>query len=131
MRAASLVALVSIAIALAACSSSGDKSDSLCSDVNSLQSSVQQLKDVDVVKNGTSALQSALDKVKQSAAKVHDSAKSEFKSQTDALQTAITSLTTALKNVPANGLAPVQQAAQSVKTASTDLQNAIKSKKCT
>jgi hypothetical protein len=91
---------------------------------------VQQLKQVDVVKNGTSSLQTALDNVKQSAAKVHDAAEDEFKPQTDALQSALASLASALKNVPANGLAPVKQAAQSVQTANTELQNAINSKDC-
>ncbi|HEY7008175.1 MAG TPA: hypothetical protein VH395_04510 [Jatrophihabitantaceae bacterium] len=132
VRTTSFVALACAAIALAAgCSSSGGNSSStLCSDVKSLQSATQQLKQVDVVKDGTSSLQTALDNVKQSAAKVHDAAKDEFKPQSDALQSALTSLASALKNIPANGLAPVQQAAQSVQTANTELQDAIKSKDC-
>jgi biopolymer transport protein ExbB/TolQ len=128
------IAVAAAAIAIAAgCSSSksgGNSASTLCSDLNQLQSAVQQLKQVDIVKNGTSSLQTALNNVKQSAAKLGDAAKDEFKPQVDALQTGLSSLATALKNAPANGLAPVQQAAQSVQTANTELQNAIKAKDC-
>jgi hypothetical protein len=132
-RAVSFLAVVSAVIAIAAgCSSSGggNTSSSLCSDVNNLQSAVQHLQQGDVVKNGTSSLQTALNDVKQSATKVGAAANGEFKPQVDTLPTALSSLSTAVKNVPANGLAPVQQAAQSVQTAGTRLSDAIKAKDC-
>jgi len=131
LQAAFAAGLVSVLALLAGCgSSSKSSSSSLCNDVDSLQSSVQQLKSVDVAKNGTSSLQSALDKVKSDASAVANSAKKDFKPQVDALQSALQSLSTALENVRTNGVAPVQQAAQSVEAAQTSLQSAVKSKKC-
>jgi hypothetical protein len=139
-RAASFVAVAGAAIMIAAgCSSSGSgggggggstSSSSLCSDVNQLQSSLQDLKQVEVVKNGTSSLQTALNNVKQSATKVGDASKGEFKPQVDALQAALSSLSSALKNIRANGVAPVQQAAKSVQTAGTELESAVRAEDC-
>jgi hypothetical protein len=88
------------------------------------------LKNVNIVPNGVSSLQSALDKVKTDASKTADAARAEFKPQVDALESSLTSLDTALNNVQANGTAAVQRAAQDVESANADLQNAIKSKKC-
>jgi len=50
-------------------SSSKSSSTQLCGDVASVQSSVQALKNVSIVQNGVSSLQSALDKVKTDASK--------------------------------------------------------------
>jgi hypothetical protein len=122
-------ALVCATAFLGACSDSNDKS-SLCSDVDALKSSTQELKNVDVVQNGTSALQSAYDKVKSDASALADSAKEEFKPQVDALTSALSSLGTAVKNIGTAGVAPVQQASTSVQTAATNLENEVDSKKC-
>lgn len=125
-----LLVAVACLVTLAAGCGSDNKSSSLCKNLQALESSVQELKNVDVVKNGTSSLQSALDNVKRDAAATAQDAKDEFKPQVDALQNALTSLATALKNVTTTGVAAVQQAARSVQTAATDLQNAVTAKKC-
>jgi gas vesicle protein len=124
-----LAALLSVSVVLGACSDSNDKS-SLCSDVDALKSSTQQLKDVNVVQQGTSALRSALDQVKSDATALADSAKDEFKPQVEALTSALSALGTAVKNIGSAGTEPVQQALSSVQSAATNLQNDVTSKKC-
>jgi gas vesicle protein len=127
--AALLVALLGTTAFLSACSDNNHTS-SLCSDVDALKSSTQDLKNVDVVQNGTSALQSALDQVKSDASKLADSAKTEFKPQVDALTSALSSLGTAVKHIGSAGTEPVKQAASSVQQAATNLEHDITSKKC-
>lgn len=126
-----VVALACSFVVVTGCSSSRSSSQKLCDDVASLQSSVQALQDVDIVRNGVSSLQSALDQVKSNASKVVDSAQAEFKPQVDAFESSLTALGDALDDVVANGTAAVQQAAQNVQTTGADLQRAIKSEKCT
>ena len=121
------LALVAFFCSVALVGGCGGK-PAVCGDVDSLKSSLQALKKVNVVKNGTSSLQSAVNKVKSDAQKLIDDAKQEFKPQTDALQSAVTSLQNAVNNVVVNGTAPVQAAAKSVQSATTSLENAVKSK---
>jgi hypothetical protein len=133
---ATLVAFVlCAAIALGACSGDDDESTSpttsaLCKNVDALKSSVQELKNVDIVQNGVSSLRSALDDVQSDATALADAAKDDFKPQVDALQQALSTFGTAVRNVRDNGLTPVQDAAQAVQTAATNLEDAITSKQC-
>ena len=124
-----LALIVCAAVALGACGDDDDSS-SLCNDVDSLESSVQALGDVDVVQNGTSELRSALDDVQSDADALAESAKKDFGPEVDALQQALSTLGTALQNVGDNGVAPVQDAAQAVQTAAKNLEDEITSKQC-
>jgi hypothetical protein len=119
-----------ICLAVLATGCSGSSSAALCDDAASLRASVAALQHVDIVKNGVSSLQSALDQVKADASKTADAARTEFKPQVDALESALAALGDSLQHVAANGTAPVQQAAQKVESASTDLQDAIRSQDC-
>jgi hypothetical protein len=122
--------MMSAAALLAACGGDDDDSSSLCNDVDALKSSVQELRDVNVVQNGTSELSSALDKVKSDAQALADSAKQDFGPDVDALQQALSTLETALRNVRDNGITPVQESAQAVQTAAKNLEDAVTSKQC-
>ena len=71
--------------------------------MNDLKTSVESLKNVDVIKNGTSGVTSALQKVQSSAKSVVSSAQSDFPTQTQAISGAVTTVETTvgeLKNSP-------------------------------
>ena len=84
-------------------SSSSSASKTLCDDSQALKSSIDDLKNVDVVQNGTSAVSSAVTKVTDSATALIDAAKSEFKPEVDDLQSSLQTLGTSITNIPAEG----------------------------
>jgi hypothetical protein len=88
-------------VALAGCG--GSSKPAFCSSVNDLKTSVQDLKNVNVIKSGTSGVSSALQKVEGSAKAAVSSAQSDFPTQTQAVSGALTTLETTvgeLKNSP-------------------------------
>ena len=99
---------------IAACGGDDDdsasSSPSLCDDSQALQSSVQDLKDVNVVENGTSSLQSAVTKVKDDADTLVTAAKDEFKPEVDDLTSALSTLATSIGNIVSDGVQPVKDA---------------------
>jgi methyl-accepting chemotaxis protein len=125
-----LIASVVAAMAIAACG--GSSKPSYCSSLNNLKTSVQDLKNVKVVQNGTSALKSALQKVETNANDVVNAAKSEFSSQTaavgssvDALKKTVGQLTSnpsAISQVPSE----VSAVASSVETLVNDASSKCK-----
>jgi hypothetical protein len=133
-RAAAVCTAVLIVLA-AGCGSSGGSSSSdtkLCDSISSLHTSLQDLKKVDLAKNGTSGLQSAIDDVQKNVTATTKAAKSEFGPQVDALETAVKSLGDALRNVVANGVAPVRNGLESVQSAGQKLQQSVQDVKgCT
>ena len=126
--------LLSTVGALSACSSSSSKASSStttlapCGAAAELKSSVEQLKNVDVAKNGTSSLQSAVDNITNDLHSLGTSVKAEFKPQVQALQSALTTFVDSVKNVVTNGTAPVRTAAESVQTAAESLQGTLNAK---
>lgn len=98
-----LAALVAV-VALAACG--GSSKPSYCSQVQTLKTSIEDLGKVNVVKNGTSALSSALQKVESSANSVVNSAKSDFPSQTSAISSSVTAVETTAKSLVSNPKQP-------------------------
>ena len=135
-RFAAATAVLVLAVAgVAACGGDDDDSSSssnqtLCDDSQALKTSIDDLKNVDVVQNGTSALSTAVTKVTDSATALIDAAKSEFKPQVDDLQTSLKTLGTSITNIPAKGLDPVKEAATGVETSATNLTDAIDKEKC-
>jgi hypothetical protein len=90
-----------VAAVLAGCG--GSSKPAFCSSMNELKTSVESLKNVDVIKNGTSEVTSALQKVQSSAKSVVSSAQSDFPTQTQAISGALTTVETTvgeLKNSP-------------------------------
>jgi hypothetical protein len=87
------VLVVGAGAVLAGCSSDSTSSSpettgppALCSSTDALQASMTDLGDVQVVENGTAALQEAVASVKSDLQNVVDDATSEFGTQVDGLQ---------------------------------------------
>jgi hypothetical protein len=123
----------------AGCSSSGSTSSSsssskpaYCTAASQLKTSVHNLGDVHVAKNGLSSLQTALGKVQASATIFAADAKSAYPSQTTALKNSLSSLETAIKAAkgqpPLTAAAAVVPAVTQVKTSASNLQSAVKGK---
>lgn len=115
---------------IAGCSS--DSKPAYCNDADQLKTSVQNLRDVDVVKNGLDSLKTALSNVQASAKTFAAAAKSEFAPQITALQNSLSGLDTAIKSVvgqpSAATVAAIGSAVSQVKNSASDLQNAASSK---
>ncbi len=126
LLAAALLVLSGLA---AGCSSS---KPAYCTAASELKTSVQNLGDVSVAKNGLSSLQTALSKVQASAKTFATDAKSAYPSQTTALKNSLSSLDTAIKSAkgepPLTAAAAVVPAVTQVKTSASNLQSAVKGK---
>jgi hypothetical protein len=113
----------------AGCSSS---KPAYCTDADQLKTSVQNLGNVDVAKNGLDSLKTALSSVRTSANAFATDAKSEFAPQTTALKNSLSSLDTAIKSVvgqpSAATVAAIGPAVSQVKTSASDLENAASGK---
>ena len=121
-----------LVLGVAACGGDDDDDDSssaqFCNDRQALQTSVEDLGNVNVVENGTSALTDAVDEVKKNAEALKDSASDEFEPDVDALTDAISELVDAVKNLGSgDGVSAVQSAASDVQSAWTNLENKAKS----
>ena len=119
----------------AGCSSSGSSSSSkpaYCTAAGQLKTSVHNLGNVSVSKNGLGSLQTALGKVQTSANTFATDAKSAYPSQTTALKNSLSSLETAIKSAkgqpPLTAAAAVVPAVTQVKTSANNLQSAVKGK---
>jgi hypothetical protein len=110
----------------AGCSSS---KPAYCTDAANLKTSVSNLGNVDVAKNGLGSLQTALSSVKTDANALASDAKSAFPSQTMALQNSVSSLGTAITSAKGQPLltaaAAVAPAVTQVKTSASALQSAV------
>ena len=105
-------------------------SAALCSARDSLKTSIQNLGNADVVKNGTSGLQDALTNVKNNLQAVKSAAGSDLQPQVNALQTSLDQLSTAISNASSVGVAGVVTAVKNVATAGTDLVTSLDKLKC-
>ena len=70
----------------------GSDEPAVCGSVDTLETSVDDLKNVDVTANGLTALQSQLTTIKGDLAEVKDDATSEFSAQITAVETSYTAL---------------------------------------
>ena len=125
-----LPATVLILSGLAAgCSSS---KPAYCTDAANPNTSVQNLSNVDVAKNGLSSLQTALTSVKTNAASFATDAKSAYAPQTAALNTSLSALQTAITSAkgqpPVTAAAAVVPAVTQVKNSASALQSAASGK---
>jgi len=71
----------------------------VCTQADVLVSSVHQLADIDVIKQGTSSLNTAVQNVQTQVQALSQSASEQFKPQVDALQSAINNLQSVLNNL--------------------------------
>jgi hypothetical protein len=88
--------LLAVTLALAACSSSGDDQSSFCEDREELQSSFQDLRDVNVADDGIEALDAAIDDVAADLSTLRASA-TELQPQVDGVEAALEDLQTAVE----------------------------------
>ena len=109
------------------CSSSNETKDKVCADVDALQTSITDLKHVDVVKNGTSGVQDAFNEVKDNAATLRTDVTSALRSAVDQLDSALTTLRTSIGNVVSQGTAPVKTAAQDAADAARNVRDQARS----
>jgi hypothetical protein len=100
-----LLPVFAVAAVLAGCGGSSSK-PAFCSSMNELKTSVESLKNVDVIKNGTSGVTSALQKVQSSAKSVVSSAQSDFPTQTQAISGAVTTLETTVGELKSSPTQP-------------------------
>ena len=95
------VALAAGALMVAGCG--GDDKPEYCSNVSELQSSVDDLKSVDLGGTDTlSTVQTDVDAVQSDANAVVSSAKADFPGETSALESSVSTLSTSVKQLPAS-----------------------------
>ena len=103
-----------------------------CTAAASLKTSVHNLGNVNVSKNGLGSLQTALGKVQSSATTFASDAKSAFPSQTTALKNSLSSLESAIKSAhgqPAlTAATAIVPAVTQVKNSASALQSAVSGK---
>ncbi len=113
----------------AGCSSS---KPAYCTDATNLKTSVSNLGNVDVAKNGLGSLQTALNSVQTNAKMFASDAKSAYPSQTTALQNSLSGLENAIKSAKGQrsvtAAAAVVPAVTQVKNSASALQSAVSGK---
>jgi hypothetical protein len=105
------------------CSSSNETKDKVCAGVDTLKASVTDLKNVDVVANGTTELQDAVSKVKDNAETLRADSVSALQPAVDRLQSSLTALRTSIENIVSDGVAPARTAADNARQSARDLEN--------
>jgi hypothetical protein len=105
-------------------------SEQLCADYNAFKSSIEDLKNVDIVKSGTSGLQAAVDKVKTSLQSLRTSAAGDAKDQIQAVEDSLKDLETAISNVSSGGEAAVVTAAATVVSSGSALVQSLQDIDC-
>jgi hypothetical protein len=126
-----------VLLATAACGDDSSSSagtttttESVCDQATALKASVQDLKNVDVVKNGTAALQAPVATIQKETDALIATGKQELQPQADAFKSSLTVLQTAVSEVEAKGVASVATAASSAVTAADALLQQTDSLKC-
>ena len=113
----------------AGCSSS---KPAYCTAATDLKTSISNLSNVDVAKNGLSSLQTALSSVQTNAKTFVSDAKSAYPSQTTALQNSLSSLENAIKSAkgqpPLTAASAVVPAVTQVKNSASSLESAASGK---
>ena len=98
------LALAAGAVMVAGCG--GDDKPDYCSDVSDLQSSVDELKSVDLGGTDTlSTVQTDVEAIQSDSNAVVSSAKADFPDETSALESSVSTLSTSVKKLPASATA--------------------------
>jgi hypothetical protein len=126
-----ILAVAAATATLVAAGCGGSSKPAYCSDVSALQSSVDDLKSVQLQSGALTTLQTDLQTVQTNANAVVSSAKQDFPSQTSALQSSVSSLSKTIKGLPSSPtpqqLLPLAPEIKSVVTAAQDLSSATSS----
>jgi hypothetical protein len=111
-------------------SSAGTASPQLCTARDNLRTSIQDLTSADVLKNGTSGLQDAVNKVKDNLQAVKTNASADLQPQVKAFEDSLTALGNAISNVSSGGVGSVVTAASTAAQDGQTLLTALNSLKC-
>jgi hypothetical protein len=132
-----VIVLTGVIVMGGACSDSSKKAsptttttESACDLGNALQQDVQKLKDMNVLQDGTDAMQPIVDDIKKDADELAASGKSTLQPKVDELKSALTGLSDSLKEIGTNGPGPVASAAASVDAAGDALAKEAENLKC-
>lgn len=129
-RASVLIVALAIATAGVGCSESQSDTKALCDSKDKFAASVQSLKDVDVVQEGTSAVRSAVERVQADGRAFMNEAKSRYGNEVEDLRVSLSKLGTALKQVESDGIEPVAGAAAVVQTSASTLIDEVQAGDC-
>ena len=94
------LALAAGALMVAGCG--GDDKPDYCSDVSDLQSSVDELKSVDLGIDTLPTVQTDVEAIQSDTDAVVSSAKADFPDETSALESSVSTLTTSVQELPAS-----------------------------
>jgi uncharacterized phage infection (PIP) family protein YhgE len=108
----------------------GSASAELCAARDELTSSISDLSNVDVVKNGTSAITSALDKIKQNLSEVRSAAGSDVQPQVEAFQRAVDQLQAAVSGSGAGRVAATVSGVRDVASTGATLLRSLGNLQC-
>lgn len=123
-RLISVLVVAAVTVAAAALAGCGSSKPSYCSKLSTLKQSVKNLPSTDVIKNGTNALKTNVDKVVSDAQAVVNAAKSDFPNETKAITTAADSLQATVKQLQSSASPTlVVQAAGNVASLGTAVKN--------
>jgi len=110
-------------------SGSGDNAE-LCAARADLRTSIEDLQNVDFVKNGTSGITDAITTIKDNLANVKEAASDELKPQVTAFEDALSALGTAVSDVGSAGISGVATAAGEVGTTGSALITSLDALSC-
>ena len=113
---------IMLVLVLTACSSKSDAEAALCDNINSLTDSIQTLKEVNVITDGTDALKASVTDIKDKLQAVADSAKDVFQPDVDAATSAVESIQASIDNVQSG--APIADEALNISTGLAELKQA-------
>ena len=113
---------IMLVLVLTACSSKSDAEAALCDNINSLTDSIQTLKEVNVITDGTDALKASVADIKDKLQAVADSAKDVFQPDVDAATSAVESIQASIDNVQSG--TPVTDEALNISTGLAELKQA-------
>jgi len=119
VRIATTAVAVLMTGAMAACSS--DK-PAVCDDVDTLQSSIDNLQDVQVSENGLNAMSSTLTQIKQDLQQLGADTKAEFGDEADAVRASVTALEESVDGAKAD---PSSTTLSAVGTAVTGVEGSL------
>jgi methyl-accepting chemotaxis protein len=91
---------------------------------------LQDLQNVNVVKDGTSALSSAASTVRSNVNALAESAQGQVKDEAEALRNSLDQLSSAVQNVRSGGVTPVTDALSSVRHNGNALVQQLNNLKC-
>jgi hypothetical protein len=105
-------------------------SEEFCRARGDFNDSIDELKDVNPITDGTQGIESALNDVEDNLQAMRDAASDEARPEIDAFQDSLSDLKNAISNVDDVGISGVADAARDTLSAADDLADKLQSIKC-